>query len=81
MGDLIPSREAADLLGITVQALHALRNRGRLAAVRLGRGLAFRKSAVLELRDSPAYQANTRRRIALSELALRGQAALDGTED
>ena len=47
--DLLTSREACELLRISIASLYRWNRAGRLPAVRLGRRLRFRRAALLEL--------------------------------
>jgi excisionase family DNA binding protein len=74
--DILSSNEAAKLLGISIQALHKLRRRRRIAAFKVGLGFGFRRDAVEGLLADPDYRKKTRRVVSLQELEQAGQLTL-----
>lgn len=62
MEDRLTTRQVAELLGISVSAVHRLCNRGTLAWSWFAGRRVFQRSAVESLKESPGYSKRTRSR-------------------
>ena len=59
---LLSTREVAELLGISSEAVHRLCHRGSLASAWVNGARVFRRQAILAFRDNPLRERLTRRR-------------------